>query len=63
MPPLPAWLCLAALLLPLSLPAPGAAGPCPRPCRCPRAGVLLCREPDTVGSLAPLLGTGSFTDV
>ncbi|KAM4880598.1 high affinity nerve growth factor receptor [Sylvia borin] len=63
MPPLPAWLCLAALLLPLSLPAPGSAGPCPRPCRCPRAGILLCREPDTVGSLAPLLGTGSFTDV
>ncbi|KAF4802332.1 High affinity nerve growth factor receptor [Turdus rufiventris] len=63
MPPLPAWLCPAALLLLLSLPAPGAAGPCPRPCRCPRAGILLCREPDTVGSLAPLLGTGSFTDV
>ncbi|NXN84522.1 NTRK1 factor, partial [Bombycilla garrulus] len=63
MPPLPARLCLAALLLALALPAPGAAGPCPRPCRCPRAGILLCREPDTVGSLAPLLGTGSFTDV
>ncbi|GAB0200922.1 high affinity nerve growth factor receptor [Grus japonensis] len=63
MPPLPAWLCLAALLLPLPLPAPGAAGPCPRPCRCPRAGTLLCREPGTVGSLARLLGTGGFTDV
>ncbi|KAM7080394.1 LOW QUALITY PROTEIN: high affinity nerve growth factor receptor [Ciconia maguari] len=63
MPPLPAWLCLAALLLPLPLPAPGAAGPCPRPCRCPRAGALLCREPGTVGSLARLLGTGGFTDV
>ncbi|OWK55110.1 High affinity nerve growth factor receptor [Lonchura striata] len=63
MPPLPAWLCLAALLLPLSLPAPGAAGACPRPCRCPGAGILLCREPDTVGSLAALLGSGSFTDV
>ncbi|NXD97190.1 NTRK1 factor, partial [Chaetorhynchus papuensis] len=63
MPPMPACLCLAALLLPLCLPAPGAAGPCPRHCRCPRAGTLLCREPDTVGSLAPLLGTGSFTDV
>ncbi|XP_074989611.1 high affinity nerve growth factor receptor [Calonectris borealis] len=61
MPPLPAWLCLAALLLPL--PAPGAAGPCPRPCRCPRAGALLCREPGTVSSLARLLGTGGFTDV
>ncbi|RLV87502.1 hypothetical protein DV515_00015641 [Chloebia gouldiae] len=63
MPPLPAWLCLAALLLPLSLPAPGTAGACPRPCRCPGARILLCREPDTVGSLAPLLGSGSFTDV
>ncbi|XP_029879908.1 high affinity nerve growth factor receptor isoform X2 [Aquila chrysaetos chrysaetos] len=62
MPPLPAWLCLAELLL-LPLPAPGAAGPCPRPCRCPRAGTLLCREPGTVGSVARLLGTGSFTDV
>lgn len=61
MPPLPAWLCLAALLLPL--PAPGAARPCPWPCRCPRAGSLLCREPGTVGSLAQLLGTHSFTDV
>lgn len=63
MPPLPAWLCLAALLLPLSLSAPGAAGPCPRHCRCPAAGILLCREPATVDSLAPLLETGSFTDV
>ncbi|XP_068271414.1 high affinity nerve growth factor receptor [Nyctibius grandis] len=63
MPPPPAWLCLAALLLPLSLPAPGAAGPCPRPCRCPRAGTVLCREPGTVDSLARLLGTGGFTDV
>ncbi|XP_063213423.1 high affinity nerve growth factor receptor [Chroicocephalus ridibundus] len=66
MPPLPAWLCLAALLLllpPLPLPAPAAARSCPRPCRCPRAGTLLCREPGTLGSLAPLLGTGGFTDV
>ncbi|XP_063038029.1 high affinity nerve growth factor receptor-like, partial [Melospiza melodia melodia] len=63
MPPLPAWLCLAALLLPLSPAAPGAAGACPRPCRCPGAGILLCREPDTVSSLAPLLGSGGFTDV
>ncbi|XP_071312896.1 high affinity nerve growth factor receptor [Agelaius tricolor] len=61
--PLPAWLCLAALLLPLSPAAPGAAGACPRPCRCPGAGILLCREPDTVSSLASLLGSGSFTDV
>ncbi|NWX10838.1 NTRK1 factor, partial [Caloenas nicobarica] len=63
---LPAWLCLAALLLPLPLlplPAPGAADPCPRPCRCPRAGSLLCREPGTVDSLAQLLGAQSFTDV
>ncbi|NWV86615.1 NTRK1 factor, partial [Dasyornis broadbenti] len=60
---LPAWLCLAALLLPLSLPAPGAASPCPRPCSCPRAGMLLCREPGTVGTLAPLFRSGSFTDV
>ncbi|NXS34637.1 NTRK1 factor, partial [Pomatostomus ruficeps] len=58
---LPAWLCLTALLLSLSLPATDAAGPCP--CLCPRAGILLCREPDTVGSLARLLRTGSFTDV
>ncbi|KAM6365305.1 high affinity nerve growth factor receptor [Pluvialis apricaria] len=62
MPPLPAWLCLGALLL-LPLPAPGAADPCARPCRCPRTGTLLCREPGTVGSLARLLGTGGFTDV
>ncbi|XP_061333834.1 high affinity nerve growth factor receptor [Pezoporus flaviventris] len=63
MPPLPAWLCLAALLLLPPLPAPAAAGPCPRGCRCPRAGSVLCREPGTVSSLERLLGTGGFTDV
>ncbi|XP_061875964.1 high affinity nerve growth factor receptor [Colius striatus] len=63
MPPPPAALCLPALLLPLLVAVPGAAAPCPRPCRCPRAGALLCREPGTVSSLAQLLGTGGFTDV
>ncbi|XP_067169272.1 high affinity nerve growth factor receptor [Apteryx mantelli] len=62
--PPPARLCLAALLLLLLLLlAPGTAEPCPGPCRCPGAGTLLCREPDTLGSLAALLGARTFTDV
>ncbi|XP_040433952.1 high affinity nerve growth factor receptor isoform X1 [Falco naumanni] len=66
MPPLPARLCLAALLLLpplLPLPVPGAAGPCPPPCHCPQPRTLHCREPGTVGSLARLLGAGGFTDL
>ncbi|XP_014816739.1 PREDICTED: high affinity nerve growth factor receptor, partial [Calidris pugnax] len=59
-PPLPAWLCLTALLL---LSPPGAARPCPPPCRCPLRGTILCREPGTVSRMAPLLATGGFTDV
>ncbi|XP_053906757.1 high affinity nerve growth factor receptor isoform X2 [Cuculus canorus] len=60
MPP-PSWLCVAALLL---LPPPGTpAALCPRPCRCPRARSLLCREPETLRSLGPILRGGGFSDV